>query len=106
MFDWEELAQWLVMQGGLGAVAIFLVWHLVTRLQKGMDAMRKSMDVNTSVLMTMQGTLMMHDATVRGINPSTGRTDEERMHQAQIIYENIKDMQEEQKRLLTEYLGM
>ncbi len=82
--------------GTLLTVFLWMVWWMIHRLTAALDRMPVAMEAIeleirtvTMSVVTLQKQLLQHDSTVRGINPSVGGDREERLHQAEIIYQSM-----------------
>ena len=75
--------------GVLGIGFLMIVRHMLTQADKTVNALERSIKSLTLVVLDMHGTLIRHDAQVRGVNPAVGDTDNERFDMAKNEYDAI-----------------
>lgn len=84
----------IVDYGGLAVLAgafMFMLKWMLGNFQTQMKQMVASTRANTVTVLTMQKQLLAHDLTVRGLNPSTGDSAEERDRIAYPVYKDLRD---------------
>lgn len=87
---------WTALMGNLGGMAIvgagfiLMLKHLLNQQGKTSNEITQAIHTNSLLLLQLQKELLRHDATVRGLNPSVGKDQDERVNQALEIYENIQ----------------
>lgn len=87
--DVTVLATKVLESGVLGFFVYILLRWVLIRLHKDASRMLRSVDVNSAAVIAMQKTLLAHDLTVTGNNPSTGKNPEERENKAYRKYQEI-----------------
>lgn len=100
--NFEFLIQIIAEAGVVGGIAITVIRFLLTRMTKQLDDAedaRKSDHRQMMLWIAGVGRWMMvfskqfalHDATVHGINPAAGKTQEERMSNAEKKLDTLKN---------------
>lgn len=83
----------LLSEAGAVAVISFLlvlvVRYLLRDMTQAIESIARQVRANTMSVLALMDMIIRHDATVRGVNPSTGVTDDERFKNAVEVYEAI-----------------
>lgn len=98
--DVEFIAKLVTEAGVVGAIAITVIRFLLTRLIKQFDDAEEERKRDhrqlltwfasfTRTMLVWEKQFLLHDATVHGINPSTGETVDERMLSAQRKFDSL-----------------
>lgn len=97
-----------IIKLGPGAVVSLLVlagaYWVGVRFAAGIDNLARrieeAVDINTTVLLSLQAQLLAHDLTVSGLNPAAGATIDERSNRAYLKYIDVQRQIEEARQMI------
>lgn len=84
----EQAPQWTALTF-LGVAFLFLIWWLVRNINQEFIQIRKQLQALQIMVLEDFRLLIMHDAQIRGVNPSAGSTSEESYQRAKEVYDRV-----------------
>lgn len=84
----------VILLGGLVALSGWLVKWFAQEHTRALKSHTNAVNLQTISIMKLQQQLLTHDLTVRGLNPTTGGSPEERDARAYSIYKEIQSQME------------
>jgi len=80
-----------VLENGLiAACFVFVLYWILNKFSADLRLVAIQMQVVSLILIGFQKQFLLHDAQVRGINPSTGDTEDERHNMALAEYKTLQ----------------